>query len=243
MWRVTLESDGARKQFVLWATATIGRRDDNTIVLDDAAASGHHACVVHENGAAVLKDLESTNGTTVNGKRVSRHRLAGGDVVTIGRHRLVFEQTAGELPAGEAVPEVLMSNPGETVFLDASKHQALLAMLREAQGDSPVAVGGPTLVAPAAVLRVLQGDPRDAEFSLDAETSIIGRSDGALLRLSGWFTPKVAVAIARSTDGYVATAMGGRTLINHQPLKGRWKLQHGDVLELKGLTVEFRLPQ
>lgn len=60
------------------------------------------------------------------------------------------------------------------------------------------------------------------------------------MRLHGWFKPSVAVAIARSSDGYVATLMGGRTTINNEPLEQRRALQDGDVLNVSGLVLEFR---
>jgi len=61
------------------------------------------------------------------------------------------------------------------------------------------------------------------------------------VRLKGWFKPKAAVAIARKADGYVATLLGGTTLINGERLNGRSYLQDGDVLLISGLTLEFRL--
>ena len=60
------------------------------------------------------------------------------------------------------------------------------------------------------------------------------------MRLHGWFKPSVAVAIARSSDGYVATLMGGRTTINNEALEQRRALQDGDVLNVNGLVLEFR---
>jgi pSer/pThr/pTyr-binding forkhead associated (FHA) protein len=233
--------DRILNEYSVGSMATIGRHSDNTIVLDDPAVSGHHACVFRDGDDEVLKDLQSTNGTFINEKRVSHYRLRKDDVIRIGKHSLVFERTIGGAPAREASSNPWMSNPSDTVFLDAGKHQALLAMLRDADQDGAMAADSQTAMARAAVLRVVSGEPAQTEYPLEAATSIIGRSDRALLRLDGWFTPKIAVAIARSSEGYVATAMRGRTRINHKPLKGRWKLQHGDVLEVKGLTLEFRL--
>lgn len=75
----------------------IGRRPENDIQLDDSAVSGLHAVVTLEPSPylegyreAWLTDLESTNGTTVNGTRVGRQRLVSGDVIGIGRHELLY---------------------------------------------------------------------------------------------------------------------------------------------------------
>jgi pSer/pThr/pTyr-binding forkhead associated (FHA) protein len=226
--------DRVLKDYVVGAMAMIGRRADNTIVIDDPAVSGHHACVFRDGDHDVLKDLESTNGTFVNHKRVRRHQLRNGDVVKIGKHTIVFAEIDGEEPIEADASATLMSNPADTVFLDAKKHQALLALLKEVDAEMAAATR-------TGVLRVLAGENSQAEYRLEAETSIIGKSDEAVLRLRGWFKPKVAVAIARNSDGYVATLMGGKTLVNGQPLGRRHLLQDGDVLEVNGLRLEFRL--
>jgi hypothetical protein len=89
------------------------------------------------------------------------------------------------------------------------------------------------------MLRVLAGTADRAEYRLDAQTSLIGASHAALVRLRGWFKPKVAVAIARNGDGYVATRLGGRISVNGEPLTGRHELRDGDMLRVGGLTLEF----
>lgn len=65
---------------------TIGRRDDNTLLIDDTFVSGAHAEIMYDQGAWWLVDLGSTNGTFVGGRPVrARARLANGDVVQFGR--------------------------------------------------------------------------------------------------------------------------------------------------------------
>jgi hypothetical protein len=73
---------------------TIGRADDNTLALDgDEYASGHHARIELQRDGVWLHDLHSTNGTFVNGERVSgRRRLHDGDSVRIGETELRLEQ-------------------------------------------------------------------------------------------------------------------------------------------------------
>jgi cell shape-determining protein MreC len=86
----------------------------------------------------------------------------------------------------------------------------------------------------------MSGRSEHAEYELERHTSLIGRSATAQVQLQGWFKPYVAVAIARSGDSYVATLLGGKTLINNQPLAARHELKDGDILNVSGLTMEFR---
>ncbi len=69
---------------------TIGRLPDNDIRLDHPGVSGHHALVINILDDSFLEDLNSTNGTTVNGRRVAKHPLQHGDSVRIGKHELRF---------------------------------------------------------------------------------------------------------------------------------------------------------
>jgi len=83
-------SDG--KSFKLGETANIGRSADNDIVLDDPAVSSEHAKVKFENGKFVLYDLASTNGTYVNGNKITREELKDGDTVTFARVQMTFKK-------------------------------------------------------------------------------------------------------------------------------------------------------
>lgn len=76
-------------RFPLDHYTTIGRSDDNSVVLDDSFVSGTHAELTFENGAWWLQDLNSTNGTLSNGQPVhSRVRIDDGDIVQFGRVQL-----------------------------------------------------------------------------------------------------------------------------------------------------------
>jgi pSer/pThr/pTyr-binding forkhead associated (FHA) protein len=243
MPKLTLQFDGrALKEFTVGKSVTIGRLPDNTIVIDNPAVSGHHARVFRDGDHVVVEDLKSTNGTFVNDQHVERRTLAGGDELLIGKHRLVFDAS----DAGDA-PQPVLSPLGDTVYLDTKKHRELLATLRATRAEADRALGAlPTVsTSPAldgiGVLRVVGGREDHGEYPLDAQTSLIGRSETALVRLRGWFKPDVAVAIARNAIGYVATQFSGRTLVNNQPLRGRHQLRDGDILSVSGLTLEFRL--
>jgi pSer/pThr/pTyr-binding forkhead associated (FHA) protein len=70
---------------------SIGRSPDSDVVLPDAEVSRHHAEVRRQDGAFVLVDLGSMNGTRVNGAGVRERQLQDGDEITIGSTKLRFE--------------------------------------------------------------------------------------------------------------------------------------------------------
>jgi hypothetical protein len=105
---------------------TIGRRPYNDVMLDDLTVSGEHA-VLHTNvGGSTIHDLNSRNGTLVNGTPVMQRALSDGDRIDVGIYRLhyVIERVPAEAsdpsaPAGVAHVSVL-SGPlaGRTIVLD-----------------------------------------------------------------------------------------------------------------------------
>jgi len=110
---------------------TIGRLPDNDVRIDNPAVSGHHSLIINILNDSFLEDLNSTNGTYVNGKLIKKHALQHGDVITIGHHQLRFadqqtneteqdefektmvipagQQSADQLAAAEKAAEVAAS--------------------------------------------------------------------------------------------------------------------------------------
>jgi len=246
MPKLTLQFEGtALKEYVVESgVVTIGRLPDNAVIIDNPAVSGHHARVFREGDRVILEDLKSTNGTFVNGRPVARQVLYHGDEVLVGKHHLVYDQTAGDQMTASGP---MIQGLGDTVYLDTKQHRALRAGIESARAEANRPAPSPrrAVTAPPAsrrvgLLRVLSGRSEHAEYELEKHTALIGRSATAQVRLQGWFKPYVAVAIARSGDGYVATLLGGKTLVNGQPLTARYQLQDGDVLNVSGLSMQFR---
>ncbi len=69
---------------------TVGRQKDNAIIFSNMEVSGYHARIDKKGANYFLTDLQSTNGTFVNGRRVVSHRLSHGDRISIGRNQLLF---------------------------------------------------------------------------------------------------------------------------------------------------------
>src|SRR5687767_12150154 len=93
---------------------TLGRRPYNDIVIDNLAVSGEHAVLQMSGNEVYLEDLNSTNGTYVNGKAVKKQLLQNSDTVEIGKYKIKYiNETAGPtfektmiLKAGAVLPPV-----------------------------------------------------------------------------------------------------------------------------------------
>jgi pSer/pThr/pTyr-binding forkhead associated (FHA) protein len=223
---------------------SIGRLPDNTIVIDNPAVSGRHARVFREGNHYVLEDLKSTNGTFVDEKPIARHTLLEGDVVLVAKHSLVFTLAGGEQgPVAGAepfVPEI-----GGTMMLDTMRQKSLLSGLDHGRPSQVHAVVPKTAIPSppprTGSLRVISGKADQSSYTLNAVTTIIGKTDTAQIRLKGWFKPKVAAAIARKGDGFTITPMAANVAVNTERISGRRDLADGDLIEVAGLTVEFKL--
>jgi pSer/pThr/pTyr-binding forkhead associated (FHA) protein len=96
VWRPKLGDD---QTFPLESrTATIGRHEDNDIVLAGPTVSARHATLRREPVGVVLEDEGSLNGTFVNGTLIQQHLLEDGDQIQVGPHLLVFVPPAGRAP-------------------------------------------------------------------------------------------------------------------------------------------------
>jgi len=99
---------------------TIGREDDNDIQLNDDRISRFHAKLQDDGGRIILTDLDSTNGTRVNGHAVQMKVLQNGDLVTIGRCVLLFGDLPG-WPATSHQTPLELTEPNQTAYFDGSE--------------------------------------------------------------------------------------------------------------------------
>jgi adenylate cyclase len=118
-------ADGKVSEYVLGPRTTLGRHPANSIRLADREVSKEHATIDKVGNTFVLRDLGSSNGTFVNGRRIRELRLREGDEISLGNSRLVFH--AGDTPAGNA--------PGVTVIATAQSAPAFLAQLDQAASN------------------------------------------------------------------------------------------------------------
>jgi pSer/pThr/pTyr-binding forkhead associated (FHA) protein len=93
---------------------TMGRSDQNVLSLDDPAVSGKHCVVLKDGNKYTIKDLQSTNGTRLNGKNITEARLKLGDVIMVGAIEITIDGTDIE---GAPEPEITRENTTPTVIM------------------------------------------------------------------------------------------------------------------------------
>lgn len=108
---------------------TIGRIASNDIQIDNVAVSAHHARIVRDGGQYVVEDLNSTNGTFVNEKKITRSVLKENDVITIGKHSLVMIPKKGGVKARNS----LMTDIERTWKLDTEQYRKMMKKQRKKQ--------------------------------------------------------------------------------------------------------------
>jgi pSer/pThr/pTyr-binding forkhead associated (FHA) protein len=222
---------------------TVGRLPDNDIRIDNAAVSGHHSLIINILNDSFLEDLNSTNGTYVNGKLIKKHALQHGDVITVGHHQLrfveddeqqdEFEKTMVIQPSARPV-EKLRTAVGESQY-DAEPEPvpaAASAATSAQTGRSRAAADGATALKKAK-LQVLSGAFAGRELEITKALTTLGR-------------PGVQVAaITRRGEGYfIVHVDSGKAedfpLLNGSPIGAQaTKLSDNDVIQLAGVKMGF----
>ena len=234
---------------------TIGRLPDNDVRIDNPAVSGHHSLIINILNDSFIEDLNSTNGTYVNGKLIKKHALQHGDVITIGHHQLRFsDQHANEteqdefektmvIPAGQhSADQLARAERAAAAAAQASAAKARTNVRTEIPKPEPkahtsTAAGIDPRTAPNALplakLQVLSGAFAGRELELTKALTTLGR-------------PGVQVAaITRRAEGYFVVHVesgkeGDYPLVNGKPIGAQArKLTDNDVLQLAGVKMGF----
>jgi hypothetical protein len=210
---------------------TVGRLPDNDIRIDNSAVSGHHSLIINILNDSFLEDLNSTNGTYVNGKLIKKHALQHGDVITVGHHQLrfveddeaqdEFEKTMVIQPSSRPVEKIRAAND-----------------LADRASPSLSATGRTRALTEAAALKkaklqVLSGAFAGRELELNKALTTLGR-------------PGVQVAaITRRAEGYfIVHVDSGKDndfpLLNGNAIGAQaTRLTDNDVIQLAGVKMGF----
>jgi pSer/pThr/pTyr-binding forkhead associated (FHA) protein len=103
---------------------TVGRLPDNDVRIDNPAVSGHHSLIINILNDSFLEDLNSTNGTYVNGKLIKKHALQHGDVITIGHHQLRFADQQVNEPEQDEFEKTMVIPTGQQSAAQLARAEA-----------------------------------------------------------------------------------------------------------------------
>lgn len=195
-------------------TVTIGRRRDNSLCLPHLSVSGYHAQVLSDSGCLILEDLQSTNGTVVNGRQVDRHFLLHSDEIKIGNYQLKYSETYTSTPPQ---PEALQNvTPMQSVTPIVEPHLE-------------------QIISEVAALRVASGQKSGAFVPLEKPLTTVGKSGGDIGAIAKKDTGYYFLPMNERTQPIKHNGKGVAPQIEI-------KLAGGDFIEIGGEYLEFVYP-
>jgi hypothetical protein len=189
---------------------TLGRRPYNDIVIDNLAVSGEHAVIQMAGSEVFLEDLNSTNGTYINGKAAKKQLLQNNDTIEIGKYKIRFQsdQTSSGLDKAPAL------KPGAGAAVSPPVNAPSIGGADQ---------GGATI-------RVLNGAAAGREVALVKVVTTIGKPGIAVAAI----TRRPNGFVVAHVDGAENPTLNG-TAILAEPVG----LKNGDLLELAGIQMQF----
>ncbi len=223
---------------------TIGRLPDNDVRIDNPTVSGHHSLIINILNDSFLEDLNSTNGTYVNGKLIKKHALQHGDVVTVGKHQLRYvdgtDEDAEDDDEFARTMVIDSSDIAARAKSDAAVAAAEPAGAAVAVAERPVSRATETMgesaeAKPVAVakIQVLNGTFAGREVLLNKAVTTLGRPGAQV------------IAITRRADGYSIVKVEneeGREppSVNGERLGDQARaLSDNDVIQIIGIKMGF----
>ena len=250
MAKLILSMDGlVLKEIPLSKERTsIGRKPHNDIQIDNLAISGEHAIIVCILQDAFLEDLNSTNGTYVNGQPIKKHVLKDNDIVELGKYRLKFLRDDVPDFVGQSTFDKAFVTAPDAAKLGASPRSHTETML--GFGAEHSVIDNPTVASGWMPPATGGGDSVPAGPELIGVVQILsGRNAGRELQLAKSLTtlgkPGTQVAvITRRPHGYFITHVEGDAfpILNGKQLDAQAHLlADRDVFEIAGVKMGFFL--
>jgi len=250
MAKLVLSMDGlVLKEFHLnKPRITIGRRSTNDIQINNLAISGEQAAITTILNDSFLEDLQSTNGTQVNGRTIKKCVLHHNDEITFGKYKIKYLVEATPVDKQTAEDLIEMDDIGtSTRFIEhpnAAEMESQETRIASVADELHLAESSPidpfvlaenlstANVNVHAVLCILNGSNKGRELPLNKEYVLLGKNGGQV------------AAVSRELQCYYLSYVEGdpRPLINRQPLGTTpHRLNDGDEIEIAGVHMKFLL--
>ncbi|MBU1690858.1 MAG: FHA domain-containing protein [Gammaproteobacteria bacterium] len=224
---VTLNGAMVGNYFIDKGRITIGRRSGNDIYLDDPSVSKEHAVIQTVGNDHIFEDLGSTNGSTLNGARITKHILQNGDVIELGAYRIKY----GNIKAN---PEMDYDRTMMIRAVDREVGAVPQSAGRDAGSHASVSTARSSLRTsfPLGLVRGIKGEFAGQNIELERPLKTFGTAG-----------EQVAVIVRRPPGYFITQVEGNKTArVNGQAIgSGPHILQDGDVIEVGQEKLEFFL--
>jgi pSer/pThr/pTyr-binding forkhead associated (FHA) protein len=222
----------------------IGRHQDNDVIIENLAVSGHHGKIDSAGDGFVYIDLKSKNGSFINAALVTSHWLVDGDVINIGKHSLTFAYFDSE-SRPEDKPKSEMEN---TMVMDTNEYRSMVEKNdpKLTMTVSPEVVPEPVPVkaekkksVKGYITYIVGGE---GTLALKQKVTKIGKDAGCDIVIKGWRIGKTAATISRTRDGYFFSYVSGfaKPRINeNKASKKPHKLNEADIISIGSTRFQF----
>ncbi|MDA3895470.1 MAG: FHA domain-containing protein [Desulfobacteraceae bacterium] len=209
----------------------IGRSAQNDITIDETAVSNLHAEIEQEAGDYYITDIQSKNGTFVDGELVISRKLKNGNIITIGNYSLRFQSDDNEDQLEDAADSVSQA----TMMIDTSLHRSRLAKsLADISEEKEK-------IQTQAIISFLDGTREPVEINKPLIS--IGKEDTCDIKIKSLFFGKASARIYNEADiFYVKPAdKKSKIKINYKTIKIETVLKDFDVIEVGSTKMQFHL--
>jgi pSer/pThr/pTyr-binding forkhead associated (FHA) protein len=237
------------------ASITIGRREDNDVVIEDPAVSGHHAKIESLGERFVLIDLQSKNGTFVNEQLINSHWLKPGDIVNIGDHSLIFYQDgkkANPAKRHEKFDDTLVMNSTDhrRRMIKSTSHKSINVVrfwdksqsrgtVRDVEPQAAASTGKSETNDRFGTLTYIAGG--EGQIELRRKIITIGKHSSSDIMIKGMLLDPTTATISKEPDGYWFKYIGGlpKPKINDITVTESTLLNDSDIIEIGSTRLQF----
>ncbi|MCH7817023.1 MAG: FHA domain-containing protein [Proteobacteria bacterium] len=204
---------------------TIGRKEDNDICIENLAVSGHHAKLLTIFDDSFLEDLNSTNGTYVNGKSIDKHPLKNGDIIVIGKHELRYINDSKSVGDTDEKTVLIRRKPEPIAYNIPAPEST------RADATSPLDCTD----LHSAKLQILNGKSAGKELCLTKPSVKLGKSGIEVVQIN------------KRPDGHFIVCLqlpddSNPPRVNGEDIGARAvKLHNHDIIEINRLKIEYYL--
>lgn len=204
----------------------IGRASSNDIIIENMGVSNHHALISKKNNIFSLEDLNSTNGTFLNGQKISaRQRISSQDSIIIGKHTLKFSEWSQSKDSTPAFS--LHESDDATIMMGENKNLTSQSSVPDTKQNINYLL--------------VRGELKGINKLLLSESIYgIGKAKDNKIRLGGWITPAYIAEIKKIDHSfYINPFKKNKVKLNNSFINSSTALSPSDEIRIKNLVLKF----